>query len=102
VGVGNITGVGVVEAMADLNPSVLVKGVGVNLMGLERSSWTLLNLTKLLSFRALGSLCSAEVISITFESSAIIVSNEVDARGAKVVRKCDGKGLLVVGVGGRG
>lgn len=41
-----IPGVGVVEAMADLKPSVLVKGVGVNLIGLEISSWTLLKLRK--------------------------------------------------------
>ena len=39
--------------MADLNPSVLVKGVGVNLMGLERSSWTLLNLIKVGKLRLL-------------------------------------------------
>jgi hypothetical protein len=39
--------------MADLNPSVLVKGVGVNLMGLERSSWTLLNLRKVGKLRLL-------------------------------------------------
>ena len=39
--------------MADLNPSVLVKGVGVNLMGLERSSWTLLKLRKEDKFRLL-------------------------------------------------
>ena len=43
-------------------------------------------LFRLLPLIALGSL-SADVISMTLESSAIIVSRAVDARGARVVRK---------------
>ena len=62
------------------------------------SSSISLNLTKETSVsRALGARCSPDVISITFESSATIVSSRaVLASGARVVTKCDGMGRLVV------
>lgn len=83
-------------------------GLGVVDGTANDSSSISLNLTKETSLsRAFGARCSADVISITFESSATIVSSRaVLANGARVVTKCDGMGRLVVlcwkgeGVGG--
>ena len=103
---GNTTGAGVVAVTAlkllsvvpttgVVNATGRAVGVSNGCCGVAAAVISLKR-TRFVPGMAFGSRCSADVISMTFESSAIMVSRAVDANGARVVTKCDGMGLLVV------